>query len=110
MKNRFKPLRKDATTGDIYDRAMKLKTKEEAKDYLERLVELGMSHGQTREEALRIQKANLGYWAGYYDPRTAKRVFSLFEAAHPVFGTTYPGPEEAIKKGVELAKKSGARK
>lgn len=40
----------------------------------------------TRENAERIMLNNLGYWAGYHNPDTGKRVQKLFGAKHPIFG------------------------
>jgi hypothetical protein len=98
--NKYKPFPEDSTIGDLYHPAMKLEAVEEAKDYFERLVEYGMAHGQSREEA----EKNLGYFSGYYDATTAQRVFKLFECAHPFFGTTRHGAAEELEAGKRMAK------
>lgn len=46
-----------------------------------------------------VAKQNLGYFAGYYDRETAKKVYSFFECEHPIFGTKFPTPEEAFEIG-----------
>lgn len=67
------------TDGDKYDPAMKVKTQEEADIYFDRLVEHAMRVcGTTREEAEKLERINLGYWAGYYDCETMDRVERLF--------------------------------
>ncbi len=60
-----------------------------------------MSFGKTREEAEEIERANLGYWAGYYRPETRERVERLFRCAHPFFGSIAekgpPTPEQPTR-------------
>jgi len=99
--NRFPPFKPGSTIGDMYGPAMDLKTHEEAVEYFERLVEYGMSQGQSRERAEEVQRSNLGYFTGYYDQETAARVFKLFRCAHPLFGTARPDAMTAFKKGLE---------
>lgn len=78
---------KETTYGDKYRPAMNVKTKEEASRYFEACVEHLMKYGKkTRKEAEKIERANIGYWSGYYDKETMKRVQDLYEAAHPIFG------------------------
>jgi len=98
---------KDATIGDLYRPAMAITGQAEADDYFAALVEFGMSHGQTRERAEEIQRANLGYFAGYYNNETRIRVERLFNCAHPIFGAiaekAAPTPEEAVAAGMRMA-------
>ena len=96
---------KGTTLGDLYKDAMEITDQEEADRYLEALIEFGMLYGQTREEAMSIQKQNLGYFAGYYDNETMVRVNRLFKTTHPVFGDTTPTAEEAF----EMGRKEGER-
>lgn len=53
--------------------------------------------------AEQIAKANLGYYAGYFDDATRTRVERLFQCAHPVFGAFEdngdPSPEAAFALG-----------
>jgi len=88
-----------------YSRAMTVRTRKEAKACLESLIKFGMSRGQSREKARRIQLSNIGYFTGYCDAATARRVMRLFDTAHPIFGRSRPTPEEAFKAGKRLAKK-----
>jgi hypothetical protein len=96
---------KGTKMGDLYSDAMKITNQEEADRYLEALVEFGILHGQTREEATNIQKQNLGYFAGYYNNETMARVNRLFKTKHPVFGDTTPTPEEAFQMGMKAGER-----
>jgi hypothetical protein len=98
---------KEVTIGDKYRPAMEIIDQDEADKYFEDLVEHTMSFGEVRQEAERIERINLGYFAGYYDSETRARVEKLFNCAHPVFGSIEknrpPKPIEAIEAGVKLA-------
>jgi len=108
--------KKHCTIGEVYGPAMKITDPEEAKVYFEALVKhiLAMKPENepritSRDKAEEIVRKNLGYYSGYYDHETMKRVFKLFDCAHPIFGTTIPTPEAAFevgKKMGEAAKKS----
>lgn len=67
-------------------------------------------HGQSPEEARNIISQNLGYFAGYYDDATAKKIDRLFGATHPIFGGsdyhTTVSAEEAFAAGAALADKA----
>ena len=73
------------TWEDNYDPAMAISDQAEADPYFERLVQ--HTFGTTREEAETIERANLGYWAGYYDHATCERVERLFRCEHSLFGS-----------------------
>jgi hypothetical protein len=97
--------------GDLYRPAMEITTQEEASRYLYRLVTYVIAHaeekdkkGLTFDDHVRIQKSNLGYFAGYFDSRTMERVNRVFNTAHPVFGRTAPTLEEAFNARKEFAK------
>ena len=99
---------RDYTIGEHFHPAMKITDPKEAAEYLEALVQHAMDrHGQSREEATRIQKSNLGYFAGYFDHETRERVEALFCCQHPVFGAASsgaPSAEEAFEMGAAMAK------
>lgn len=99
-------MEKNITIGDKYRPAIEVTTKEEAAAYFERCVEHCMSFDKTREEAERIERINIGYFAGYYDYATRQRIEALYGAPHPVFGSSQPTAEEAFNAGVRLAKES----
>lgn len=96
------------TIGDKYDPAMKITDQAEADSYFERCVEHTMRvRPCEREEAERIERANLGYYAGYYSHDTRQRVEDLFKCAHPIFGAIAkvgaPTTDEAMQAGLDLA-------
>ena len=99
-------MKKDITIGEKYGPAMSITDPKEAAAYFEECVLHSMSFGRNREEAERVEKMNLGYYAGYYDDETRKRVEKLFNCAHPVFGPIVngvPTAEECIAAGQQAA-------
>jgi hypothetical protein len=85
---------KGITAGELYGPAMKIETQEEADQYFELLVAYMIgclqvnketSTEDIRQKAEEITLQNLGYFAGYYDSNTIKRVKDLFGAKHPIF-------------------------
>jgi hypothetical protein len=95
------------TIGDKYRPAMEITEQVAADEYFERCVTHCMSFGKSRKEAEAIERANLGYYAGYYSHETRARVERLFSCAHPVFGSIaekgIPTPTEALEAGRRLA-------
>jgi hypothetical protein len=95
---------------------MLVKTRAEAMEYLDAVARLicaaSFKEGKaiTLDEGRRIAKVNIGYWTGYGDSETAKRVFELYDTKHPVFGTKQPTPEETFQAGVDMAKGKFPRK
>jgi hypothetical protein len=90
------------TIGEKYGPAMEMTTQEEADAYFEKCVQHTMSFGRTREEAESVERANVGYYAGYYSDETRRRVERLFNCAHPVFGKAEggaPTAEQAFEAG-----------
>jgi hypothetical protein len=77
------------TIGEKYGPAMELTEQADADLYFEACVEHQMrAGGYPRAEAEAIERANLGYYAGYYTREIQVRVERLFRCAHPVFGKT----------------------
>lgn len=99
----------DMTIGDKYGPAMEITDQAEADAYFELCVEHCMEHGASREHAERIERANLGYYAGYYSPEVRARVERLFNCAHPIFGRIAergsPSADEALQAGINLGRK-----
>lgn len=99
----------EITIGDKYGPAMKITDQVEADDYFEKCVEHCMRYGRTREEAIDIEKSNLGYFAGYCSSETRERVERLFRCSHPVFGSIAtngePTVEEAFRAGSSMAER-----
>ena len=90
--------------------AMKITDPQEAQQYLKDYVEYldkwaktaPFKEGTTAES---VAKANLGYYAGYYDDETRARIEKLFSCTHPVFGSIekngVPTSEEAFQTGFQ---------
>lgn len=101
------------TIGEKYGPAMKIASQAEADAYLAECIEHTMAHGFSREKAEETEKANLGYYAGYFDHETRARVEKLFRCAHPVFGAIAengaPTPEQAFAAGLERGRNQSAR-
>ena len=82
---------------------MELKTPEEAKEYLDILVEYSMEKdNKTLEEATALWLNNIGYFAGYYDSETRSRVYEIFDTKHSIFGAEEPTTKEALVLGLAL--------
>lgn len=101
-------MKKTLTIGDKYQPAMDIRDQDKADAYFEKLVMHSMSFGKTREEAEEIERSNLGYFAGYYDDETRRRVEKLFRCEHPIFGAIVkngrPTPKEAFEAGLKWAR------
>ncbi|MCK1501535.1 hypothetical protein [Bradyrhizobium sp. 188] len=108
------PFPEHISLGEKYGPAMTIDDQAAASAYFERCVEHQIrAFGSTRAEAEEIEKANLGYWAGYYDNATRERVERLFSCAHPYFGKIAevgpPTPAEALAAGIERGLKLAGR-
>ena len=101
-------MKKNITIGEKYRPAMEITDQVEADAYFEMCVEHTMRLGKSRQEAEKIERSNLGYYAGYYDHETMARVNRLFHTQHPIFGKTIPTAEEAFEAGRKNAIKAGA--
>lgn len=95
------------TIREAYAPAMEITDQAEADRYFQKLVERCMGFGNTREQAMEIERHNLGYYAGYYGPHVRERVEHLFNCAHPFFGPIAtkgePTPAEAFELGRKWA-------
>lgn len=93
------------TYHDLYRPAIDITDEAGAAAYLEQLVTRHMRMtNHSREQAEAIERGNIGYYAGYFDPETRARVERLFQCEHPVFGAIAtngpPSLEEAFLAGV----------
>ena len=68
------------------------------------LVQDSMLHGKTREEAEKMERENLGYFAGYYNRDTMRRVNRLFKTRHPMI-TPEMTEEEIFAIGKEVGRR-----
>ena len=106
----MKPFEKETTVGEKYRPAMEITDQAEASAYFDRCVEHSMLHGLSRAQAEAQERANLGYYAGYFDHETRLRVEKLFGCQHPVFGKASggaPSAEEALELGKRRVLKGG---
>jgi len=98
-------MKREITIGEKYGPAMLIEDQTEADAYFEQCVEHTMSFGNPRTEAEKIERANLGYFAGYHDNETRLRVERLFRCEHPIFGPiARNGPptfSDALRAGIE---------
>lgn len=66
---------KDISIGAKYDPAMTITDQADADAYFERCVQHTMTWwGRSREDAEKIERGNLGYYAGYGSQETRHRV------------------------------------
>ena len=109
---RKKLLDRAKVIGQNYDSAMTIHDQAQADAFFEKCDDRAMAAapGQTRFAAMIVEKANLGYFAGYYDDETRARVERLFRCAHPFFGAIAscgpPTVEEALAVGIRFGQES----
>lgn len=77
------------TIREKYEPAMSITDQQEADAYFEKCVRhtMGLCPILDRAQAETLERCNLGYYAGYYDSQTRKRVEALFRCVHPIFGS-----------------------
>lgn len=107
---KFNPENKEILTyGDCLKPAMEITDKEDSIQYKTDYIaftqkELDTNPSQDGNTAEDIVNSNLGYFAGYYDSETRKRVERLFMCSHPVFGSIEkngsPSSEDAFVHGI----------
>lgn len=109
---KFNPENKETLTyGECLEPAMEITDEKDAKQYLDAYVSyiqknLDKESRNDDKTALDIAKINIGYYAGYYDNKTANRVNKLFNCSHPIFGNSTPTGKEAFecgKQGITLS-------
>jgi hypothetical protein len=68
-----------------------------------------MRFNKTREEAEKIERANIGYMSGYFSTKEMARIQELFGVVHPIFGGMKEfeelTPEDILQKGIDLGSK-----
>lgn len=79
---------------EIIETALKLED-EEQKEYVKAYCALGP-----------YARQNIGYVSGYYDSETRSKIQKIFETAHPIFGTSTPSGDEALKVGQKLGEEA----
>lgn len=74
--------RAHTTVDEVYRPAMVITDPARAAEYFERIVRHHMAvAGVPREEAERVERHNLYYFAGFYDAETRARVERLFDVS-----------------------------
>jgi hypothetical protein len=107
---KFNPENKEIlTTGETLGPAMNITDQDDAKQYFEAYVNFSIlthkNETNAYENAVKVCKANLGYYAGYYDSKTRERVEKLFSCCHPIFGSIKDNGEPTAAQAFELGKK-----
>lgn len=89
---RFNPENKTKLTyGECLEPTTMITTQQEADEYLKDYISfiqksLDIEPNPKGLKAEQIAKINIGYWTGYTDNNTAKRMMKLFKTTHPIFG------------------------
>jgi hypothetical protein len=108
MKDVKSPFPPKVTNGDKYGPAMEITEQAEADAWFERCVKHSMHcvPSLSRGEAEKMERENLGYYAGYCSTEVRARVERLFRCAHPFFGTIErngpPDPQTAMNIGMAI--------
>lgn len=98
-------------TSELYERAIKATTQEQADECLDELVKLATCapNSPAPPIAMKIVRSNLGYFAGYHGAECRERVERLYRCEHPVFGPIArvgsPTTWEAFQLGLLNAKR-----
>lgn len=97
------PFPKHITLGEKYGPAMAITDQGQADAYFERCVQHSIEFAELdRQAAVNAERANLGYYAGYYGQETRERVERLFGGQHPIFGSAsrQTTPLDALVAGI----------
>lgn len=78
------------TIGQIFDEALRLAKEgdlNECKRFFRGYIEhIADDRGCTLDEADKIARSNIGYFAGYCDNKTVKLIYDTYDLSHPIFG------------------------
>ena len=99
------------TIGEVFNEALhyaktdKNKASNFFKAYVEHILN---TNAIIYDEAERIAKSNLGYFAGYCNKETIDIIYETYQCSHPIFGDKpYDvSPQEAFEKGMERASRN----
>ena len=99
------------TIMEVFNEALRCaKTgKNKASDFFKAYVESIINvNNVTYDEAEKIAKSNLGYFAAYCSREIVDIIYETYQCSHPIFGDKpYDvSAEEAFKKGMERASRS----
>lgn len=79
------------TYQDLIDVVVGCKTEEEAQEFL-----------HAYQEVNPAARDNIGYLRGYLSREEGQRLMDIFKCPHPVFGWTFPTPDEAFQAGLKM--------
>ena len=76
------------TIGEKYNPIWDITTTEQVRSYFEECVRhtLQCRPELSRAAAESIERQNIGYYSGYGNATEARRVLTLFDVVHPIFG------------------------
>lgn len=99
------------TYREQFEEALKCETEEAAQAWIDKeIVRYKEDFGVEAERARETIMSNIGYMAGYYDDGVARKIYRLFKAPHPIFGTPTQKekltPENCIRLGMESLNES----
>uniref|UniRef100_A0A6M3JI19 Uncharacterized protein n=1 Tax=viral metagenome TaxID=1070528 RepID=A0A6M3JI19_9ZZZZ len=79
-----------------------LKTEDEVKQFYKEYIEALKIKNDTNLSAKELAAKNVGYICSYFSDEAMRLWYETLNIEHPIFGKTYPTPEEAFKKGQEM--------
>ena len=98
------------TIGERYASVMEIIDQPQADECFQRLVQERIEAGKSRKEAERLERASIGYYAGYYSHEVRERVERLFNCAHPVFGSIAENGTPTLKEALDAGKNLAAKR
>ena len=110
---KFNPEGKEVLTyGECLHPAMKITDQADADQYFKDYVAftqkwLDREPRKDNMTAEQICRANLGYFAGYYDHETSLRIGRLYSCSHPIFGNATSG-QPTSKEARAAGEKTGS--
>ena len=91
------------TYSECIDIIKKMTTREEGEELIKAYVKAGFTR--------KIFLSNIGYFVGYYDAKTARKVFDILPTEHPIFGKSIAKePVQVARKIVESGLKGKLKK
>ena len=97
------------TIGEVFDEALRIaktNNKDEAYDFFYAYVNLISTENKySWDKSIEIAKANLGYFAGYYNEEVCDIIYKTYNCCHPIFGDKpfSVDPVEAFNKGLNYS-------
>ena len=93
---------------DAYDEAMNIQTPEGAAIVLDKLVARCVANSDlSPDEAIVVERANIGYWGGFRDNETRERIERLFQCQHPHLGAIAETGPLTFQQCLEIGRNLG---